>query len=102
MHLFCPYLASCFLQALLAADVSGLTGRDLAEMVSKRSHTRANFAPYRWGDLNKVAGPRALGRAERAANDELARVAALLQDDDDAHLPPDPSAGRRRRVEAKA
>lgn len=68
-------------------------------MVSKRSRTRANLAPYRWGDLNKVAGPRSLGRAERAANDELARVAALLQDDDDTHLPPDPYAQRQRKLE---
>jgi hypothetical protein len=88
------FLASCYLQALLAADISSLTGRDLAGMISKRSFTRASLTPYRWRDLNEVAGPRTLGRAERAANDELARVAALLQDDDDAHMPPDPFAGR--------
>lgn len=51
-------------------------------MISKRSATRANLSPYRWAALNDVAGPRTLGRADRARNDELARVAALLQDDD--------------------
>jgi predicted pyridoxine 5'-phosphate oxidase superfamily flavin-nucleotide-binding protein len=69
-------------QALLSLDVSSLTGSDLVHMISKRSATRANLAPYSWGDLNEVAGPRTLGRADRARNDELARVAALLQDDD--------------------
>lgn len=78
------------LQELLALDVSSLKGRDLAHVVSMRSASRANFAPYQWVDLNNVAGPRTLGRAERAANDELARVAALLEKDDDAHLPPSP------------
>ena len=53
---------SCvWLQALLALDLSHLTGTDLASMVARRSHTRANLAPYSWGDLNEVAGPRTLG-----------------------------------------
>ena len=87
------------LQELLALDISKLTGRDLAQMVCKRSATRANLAPYHWRDLNEIAGPRTLGRAERAANDELARVAALLQEDDDTHLPPDPYRGTERRLQ---
>ena len=53
-------------ERLLAMDVSDLRGGALMEAIKQRSATRANLAPYRWGDLNEIAGPQVLGRAERA------------------------------------
>ena len=55
--------------ALLAMDVSTVEdGATLSSIVGQRAKARADLAPYRWGDLNKFASKRTLGRAERAAN----------------------------------
>ena len=63
--------------ALLAMDVSTVEdGATLSSIVGQRAKARADLAPYRWGDLNKFASKRTLGRAERAANG--ARLPARL------------------------
>ena len=50
-------------------DVSTVEdGATLSSIVGQRAKARADLAPYRWGDLNKFASKRTLGRAERAAN----------------------------------
>ena len=91
--------------ALLAMDVSTVEdGATLSSIVGQRAKARADLAPYRWGDLNKFASKRTLGRAERAANgarlpdgflgasvltlvscaaEELARVVAMLNAEQD-------------------